>query len=176
MSAPFSRAGAMESGLSIWLGLAFGLVGIFISTTPITIGTIAPPMPWLALIPVVFWAGMRPGARATMATFALGLAQDIGTGAPLGVWAFAFLAAYVAVAFARYDSAARGWVAGWTALAIAAVTAGIAASLAGGIAAGSPAHIGALIAQAISTILVAPLFALPLGGLGRLTHVKGSWV
>jgi rod shape-determining protein MreD len=58
-------------------------------------GNVPPPL--LALMPVYFWCLVRPDLMPPIAVFAIGLAEDLLSGGPPGVWALSFLVCYAIV-------------------------------------------------------------------------------
>ncbi len=71
-----------------------GLLGVIVSGVPISLsGGLIPP-PLLALMPVYFWSLVRPDLMPPGAVFAIGLAEDLVSGGPPGVWAATFLICY----------------------------------------------------------------------------------
>jgi len=52
------------------------------------------PTPALALIPLYYWTIHRPGLLPPWIIFVLGLAQDLATAGPVGLWPLVFLTAY----------------------------------------------------------------------------------
>lgn len=103
------------------LPLFCGLMGALIANVPVSVlGGVVPP-PLLALIPVYFWCLVRPDLMTPAATFFIGLAEDILSGGPPGVWTLAFVLTYALIGRQR-DSFAG--LSGWGAvLGFAAATA-----------------------------------------------------
>jgi rod shape-determining protein MreD len=64
---------------------------VILNVVPTSIPDYATISPTLALIAVYHWAIYRPNLLPLTAVFALGLLQDILSGAPLGVYALVFL-------------------------------------------------------------------------------------
>jgi rod shape-determining protein MreD len=76
-----------------------GFLGVIVSSIPISLtGGLIPP-PLLALMPIYFWLLVRPDLMPAGAVFAIGLAEDILSGGPPGIWAATFL-----ICFAFLDS------------------------------------------------------------------------
>jgi rod shape-determining protein MreD len=81
--------------------LLCGLVGVLIANIPISLlGGVVPP-PLLGLVPVYFWCLVRPDLMTPSAAFAIGLAEDVMSGGPPGVWTLAFVLTYAVVARQR---------------------------------------------------------------------------
>jgi rod shape-determining protein MreD len=74
-----------------------GLLGAVAANIPISLfGGLFPP-PLLALMPVYFWCLVRPDLMPPSAAFFIGLAEDLLSGGPPGVWALSFLFCYAIV-------------------------------------------------------------------------------
>ena len=74
-----------------------GLLGALVANLPVSFldGRVPPPL--LALMPIYFWCLVRPDLMPAGAVFAIGLAEDLLSGGPPGVWAMAFLVCYALV-------------------------------------------------------------------------------
>ena len=71
-----------------------GLFGAALSGIPVSLtGGVVPP-PVLAFMPVYFWCLVRPDLMPPAAVFIIGLAQDLFSGSPPGLWTASFIAAY----------------------------------------------------------------------------------
>ncbi|WP_339748935.1 rod shape-determining protein MreD [uncultured Maricaulis sp.] len=64
-------------------------------------------MPTWTLIAIFLWAGLRPHFMPPIIVFAIGLCQDLLTGAPMGVWALSYLVAIAAFRFRGEDGMPR---------------------------------------------------------------------
>lgn len=64
--------------------LALGLAAVFVEAAPLGLSADAFPSPDLLFIVVAYWSTRRPGAAPLLAIFALGLARDLLTDAPVG--------------------------------------------------------------------------------------------
>ena len=78
-----------------------GLVFSFFANIPVSLTSGQVPPPLLALVPVYFWCLVRPDLMTPAVTFAIGLAEDVLSGGPPGVWTLAFVLTYVLVARQR---------------------------------------------------------------------------
>ena len=78
-----------------------GLAGALIANIPISVLGGLVPAPLLALVPVYFWCLVRPDLMTPAVTFSIGLAEDILSGGPPGVWTLAFVLTYALVARQR---------------------------------------------------------------------------
>src|SRR6266513_5610538 len=74
--------------------LFFGLLGAALSSLPISFTAGALPAPLLSFMAVYFWNLVRPDLMPPAAAFVIGLAQDILSGGPPGLWTTAFIATY----------------------------------------------------------------------------------
>jgi rod shape-determining protein MreD len=81
--------------------LACGLLGTLIANVPISILGGAVPPPLLGLVPLYFWCLVRPDLMTPSAAFVIGVAEDILSGGPPGVWTLAFVLTYAIVARRR---------------------------------------------------------------------------
>jgi len=71
-----------------------GLLGVVLSSMPVSLTGGAIPPPLLAFMAVYFWALVRPDLMPPAGAFVIGLAQDLFSGAPPGFWTTAFIATY----------------------------------------------------------------------------------
>ena len=80
----------------VWysLPLLITLVAILLAMAPLNLFQGYAPAPDLVLASVFFWAIFGPQFLPAWAVFALGLTQDLATGAPMGFWALIYLLAY----------------------------------------------------------------------------------
>jgi rod shape-determining protein MreD len=67
---------------------------LLISSVPLDLFHDAFPAPDLALISIYFWAMHGPGFLPPWAVFAIGVAQDLLSGTPIGLWILVYLFAY----------------------------------------------------------------------------------
>ena len=85
-----------------------GLLGVFIANIPVSFVGGVVPSPLLGLVPIYFWCLVRPDLMTPAAAFAIGMLEDIMSGAPPGVWTLSFVAAYAVVARQRDSFAGLG--------------------------------------------------------------------
>jgi rod shape-determining protein MreD len=78
-----------------------GLLCVFIANVPISLLGGLVPAPLLALVPVYFWCLVRPDLMTPIVAFAIGLAEDLLSGGPPGIWTLAFVLTYGLVARQR---------------------------------------------------------------------------
>ena len=82
------------SFLAAGIPVLSGFLGVLASSIPISLtGGLIPP-PLFALMPVYFWSLVRPDLMPPGAVFFIGLAEDILSGGPPGIWAATFLICY----------------------------------------------------------------------------------
>lgn len=107
------RASVMVGGLFAGIvPFACGVLGAVLANIPVSFTSGLLPPPLLALMPVYFWTLVRPDLMPPWATFVLGLAQDLLSGMPPGVWAASFIAAYALIDRQRDSFASlSGWAA-----------------------------------------------------------------
>jgi rod shape-determining protein MreD len=98
---------------------------VILNVVPTSIPDYATISPTLALIAVYHWAIYRPNLLPLTAVFALGLLQDILSGAPLGVYALVFLTAYGVVLSQRRFLPGKSFMIYWLGFAIIAFGAGV---------------------------------------------------
>jgi len=93
------RLGSIMGGkvLANLLPVLCGLIGAFAANLPISLLSGMVPPPLLALMPVYFWCLVRPDLMSPGWVFVIGMAHDIVSGEPPGIWAAAFVATYAAV-------------------------------------------------------------------------------
>lgn len=77
--------------------LLISLLLVVIANLPISFTAGLLPAPALALSAVFFWALLRPGLMPPAAVLVIGLAEDLLSGGPPGLWAAGFMAAYVLI-------------------------------------------------------------------------------
>ena len=80
--------------LAVVIPVLTGFLAVMVSGFPVSLFSGFFPPPLLALMPVYFWALVRPDLMPPAAVFAIGLAEDIVSCGPPGVWAATFLICY----------------------------------------------------------------------------------
>ncbi len=70
------------------------LLCVLIANFPITFTAGLLPPPLLALMPVYFWSLVRPDLMSPAWAFMIGIAEDVFSGGPPGIWAASFVATY----------------------------------------------------------------------------------
>jgi rod shape-determining protein MreD len=109
--------------------LVTGLIGVAIANIPISLLSGSVPSPLLALVPIYFWCLVRPDLMTPASVFAIGMAQDILSGGPPGVWTLSFVLTYALVARQRESFAGFSGLAAVVGFAAAATFACAAAYL-----------------------------------------------
>jgi rod shape-determining protein MreD len=83
------------------LPFVFALLGTLIANFPISLTGGVLPAPLFGLMPVYFWGLVRPDLMPPWAALLVGLAEDLLSGGPPGVWATSFVACYIFVDLQR---------------------------------------------------------------------------
>ena len=81
----------------LFTGLAF----VLIANLPVSLLAGMVPAPLFGLVPIYFWCLVRPDLMTPAAVLAIGLAEDILSGGPPGVWTLAFVLTYALLARQR---------------------------------------------------------------------------
>ncbi len=106
------------------------VLGLGLVALPARLGAQPVPMPIVPLIVIYLWAMFRPSAWAGLVIFCLGLAHDLLTFGPLGVWTAIYLITFATVAGLRRAVLGRPAVTLWAVFALVAViVAGLAKAL-----------------------------------------------
>jgi rod shape-determining protein MreD len=87
-----------------------GLIGVMITNLPISLfgGWVLSPM--YALMPIYYWCLVRPDLMTPVWAFLIGLAHDLLSGGPIGLWAAAYVATYAVIDWQRDGFAGlSGW-------------------------------------------------------------------
>ena len=88
-----------------------GLLGALIAIIPISLLGGLVPAPLLALVPVYFWCLVRPDLMTPAVALLIGMAEDVLSGGPPGIWTLAFVLTYALVARQRDSFAGLGGLA-----------------------------------------------------------------
>ena len=80
---------------------ALTLIMVFVSAVPWQLPGLAPVTPAFTVMAVFYWSIYRPDRLPYAATFAIGIFQDLVTGAPLGMTALVLLLVHGVVAAQR---------------------------------------------------------------------------
>jgi rod shape-determining protein MreD len=119
------RAGSIMGGriFSAIIPAGLGLLGVILGNFPISfLGGLVPP-PLLVLMPIYYWAIVRPDLMSPFWIFVLGVLQDLFSGGPPGVWAASFLATYALIDSQRDALASLSGVSAIVGFAISALLA-----------------------------------------------------
>lgn len=92
----YVQIGIVWAARQIWysLPLLVTLAALVLALAPLNLSQGYAPAPDVVLASVFFWAIFGPQFLPAWAVFALGLTQDLATGAPFGFWALTYLFAY----------------------------------------------------------------------------------
>jgi rod shape-determining protein MreD len=185
----------MHERLAYLGALGFGVIGALLYAAPLRFGGVDIPAPWLPLIPVYFWALLRPDLARAASAFAIGLFQDFVSGGPLGVWALTYLIAFAVLAPQREAFSGQTGGAVWIGFSLFVVIAAVTAFAAGWLGTRfhsapnleglglDPSVLGErdirpgpavvpLISEAFVTMLIGPLAARALGGFSRIGSME----
>jgi len=100
----------VEHGTSYWAA-AWCVVTVFLAlivqAAPTRLMDGVNIMPTWPLMAIFLWSGLRPRFMPPFIIFAIGLTQDLLTGAPMGVWAFSYLVTMAVFRFRGEDGMPR---------------------------------------------------------------------
>jgi rod shape-determining protein MreD len=125
------------------------------------------PAPVLTLVPIYFWALARPDLMPPYAVLLLGLAEDLMSGGPPGIWATGFLVAYALAESQREMFAGLEGPGAVLGFAAAMFTAAGTAYLLVSLVYWRPAPLAAMLLESAVTVLFYPFIAALLGGVHR---------
>ncbi len=128
-------------------------MGVIVSSVPVSIMSMSVPPPLLALMPVYFWALVRPDLMPPWVVFAIGLFEDLLSGSPAGLWAISFVASYAFVDRQRDSFAGLSGIGAILGFALAALIASIAAYIVAWIYFGRIPPVTSLVLQIVTTVL-----------------------
>ena len=74
-----------------------GLVGVVVTNLPFSIFGGWIPSPMYALMPIYYWCLVRPDLISPGGAFVIGVAHDVLSGEPPGLWAASFVATYAVI-------------------------------------------------------------------------------
>lgn len=151
---------------------ALGLFGVFLLAAPLRLFQGAAPTPIIPLVVVYFWSLYAPRYLPAFSIFLIGLAQDLLTGGPLGLWPAVYLAVqYVAISQQAYFRGREVHVV-WIGFAVAAASVSLILWLFMSLMSATLLPVGGLAMQMLTTIAVYPLFAVMLGDLHRRVIIE----
>lgn len=137
--------------------LAF--LGVLLMMVPFRMGSGLDLTPLYPLIVIFYFGPYRAGVMTPVPVFAAGLFQDLMTGAPLGLWAMVYLAAY-GVALLLRDFFGGLFRSGWPLFTVIVAVVVLLAWGLGSAYAGAPIAVLPLIAAGCITAAIYPLFAM----------------
>jgi rod shape-determining protein MreD len=132
--------------------LACGLAGVLVANIPVSILGGLVPAPLFALVPVYFWCLVRPDLMTPAAAFAIGILEDIMSGAPPGVWTLSYVVSYALVSRQRESFAGLAGLAAVLGFAAAALAAIATAFLTAAALYGMVPPLGPIVAQLAMTV------------------------
>lgn len=136
-------------------GLAASLIAaLFIEAVTARVLGSGAPFPNFVLIALFVWSIRRPFFVSPPLILVAGLAHDLFSGGPLGVWALAYLAAFTIARDREADGAGADLGPAAARFTVLAAIATVAAWAAGSVSTGFPAPIGGLITEGVLTIVV----------------------
>jgi len=93
------RTGSILGGryLANAIPVLCGLLGVLFTNLPFSFFGNWVPSPMYALMPVYFWCLVRPDLMSPGWAFLIGVAHDVISGEPPGLWAASFVAAYAVI-------------------------------------------------------------------------------
>ncbi|HEY4115545.1 MAG TPA: rod shape-determining protein MreD [Rhizomicrobium sp.] len=89
------------------------LVGVVVSSIPLSLSDGRIPPPLFALMCIYFWSLVRPDLVPPGVVFVIGLAEDLLSGGPPGLWTASFIITYILLDRQREVFAS---LAGWAAI------------------------------------------------------------
>lgn len=118
-----------------WLWLSMPVIATVLATFALMapMDLLPIPTPDIVLIAVFFWAISGPAFLPPWAVLALGLIQDLATGAPPGFWALIYLLAYGFTLSQRVFFKGRTGLGAWIGFALVAALAAVATWVLGSI-------------------------------------------
>ena len=103
----------LERGARNCTPVVLTLTLVFVSMVPVPVPGYIPVTPMLTLVAVYYWSIYRPDLLPLVATFGLGLVQDILTGTPLGMSALVLLLVQGAVVAQRRFFLGKTFIVVW---------------------------------------------------------------
>lgn len=151
MRAPLDQRSPWPGLAGLVISLVLALIVEALSARVLGSGA---PLPNLVLIALFIWSVRRPLFLAPPILLIAGLAHDLFSGGPLGVWALAYLAAFAAARDREADGTGSDFGPLIARFAVLAGVAIFAAWAAGSVSVGFPAPAGGLILEGVLTILL----------------------
>ncbi len=160
--------------IRIVLLLALGLVAIFVEAAPLGLSADAYPSPDILFCVVAYWSTRRPEAAALIAVFALGLARDLMTDAPVGAGVLTLVFASEFLKALGHGLARRSFATEWLLLATVFALVIMAQWLIVLILLAHPPYLTDLAYQWLATMALYPALALVLRWLFRIGWPKAG--
>jgi rod shape-determining protein MreD len=158
--------------LDLWarrlIPAGLGIVFVLLMVVPVPIAGYGAIVPMLALASVFFWAVHHPRLLPPAAVFAIGLLQDILTGALVGSGAVVLLLAYWIVVDQRIIFYNKSFLMVWWGFMVIAVGAGVLTWALASAFGGNLLPYRAAMFQVLATIALYPLLTWILHGVHRL--------
>ncbi len=149
-----------------------GLFGVVMLASPVRLFEGMAPTPLIPLVVVYFWSLYSPRHLPAASIFLIGLAQDLLSGGPLGLWPAVYLAVqYVAMSQQSYFVGREVHVV-WMGFAVAAASVSIILWLFMSLLSSTLLPLGGLAFQMLTTIAVYPVFAIVFGKLHRRVVIE----
>ena len=130
---------------------------ILIGAMPLSMPVDLPITPAFGLMAVFYWSVYRPDLLPALAVFALGLLQDLISGAPLGITAVIWLGTFGIVLNQRKIFLGKPFAMSWWGFSMVAVAAGAARWLISSAMAGHLLDAHRMTAELAATVLLFPL-------------------
>ena len=140
-----------------------GLLLVLLANMPVSFTGGLLPVPALALACVYFWVLVRPDLMSPFVVLGIGLAEDLLSGGPPGLWAAGFLAAFWLTDRQRETFAGLTGAGALVGFAGAMLCAAAAAYMLAAIVYLRLAPVAPLLLQSVTTVLFYPLVAMSMG-------------
>jgi rod shape-determining protein MreD len=140
-----------------------GLLLVLLANMPVSFTGGLLPVPALALACVYFWVLVRPDLMSPLVVLAIGLAEDLLSGGPPGLWAAGFLAAFWLTDRQRETFAGLTGAGALIGFAGAMLSAAAAAYILAAAVYLRLAPIAPLLLQSVTTVMFYPLIAMSMG-------------
>jgi len=160
--------------IRIALLLALGLAAIFVEAAPLGLSPDAIPSPDILFCVVAYWSTRRPESAALLAVFALGLARDLMTDAPVGAGVLTLVFAAEFLKALGPGLSRRSFATEWLLLAAVLALVIMAQWLIVLLLLAHPPYLTDLAYQWLATLALYPLLALVFRWLFRIGWRKGE--
>jgi rod shape-determining protein MreD len=160
--------------IRVALLLALGLAAIFVEAAPLGLAADAYPSPDILFCVVAYWSIRRPEAAVLIAVFALGLARDLMTDAPVGAGVLSLVFASEFLKALGHGLSRRSFATEWLLLATVLALVIAAQWLIVLILLVHPPYLTDLAHQWLATMVLYPVLALVFRWLFRIGWRKGE--